>query len=326
MEIKEFLEHLSLVKPDKDIIAGRRGSEENVKIKFLVPLLELLGYDRVKDMNFEMLNIDIALAVNYKLILISECKSWDVLITDYLHQCLEYSLKTRTPDILVSSGYQTALYSSLLNPYDLHKTGPIIQFSFRDLLDKRGAGILLKLYELIGKEKLMNGGIELKKEIMSKLPKEVTYEKAFQKFLKESERFKPGVKARRITEEEFIESAKKHPKEVYEAMMILKDAIHGISIQNPKIRIRYRSREIGIEYLLNTGLRPKSLGLFGVYPRDAHIAFGLEGWMELGVSKETLQVLENQQETPRKIKSRGQAKKVIRLLNKAVQEIKYNLA
>lgn len=322
--MKEFLKRLSLVKPDKDIIAGRRGSEENVKIKFLVPLLELLGYDRVKDMNFEVLNTDIAIAFDYKPILISECKSWDVLITDYLHQCLEYSLKTKTPDILVSSGYQTALYSAILNPYDLHKSKPITQFSFEDLLSKRGAGILSKLYELIGKEKLMKGGVELKKEIMSKLPKEATYEKAVQEFLKESERFKPGVKARRITEEEFVESARKHPKEICEAIMILKDAIHGISIRNPKIRIRYRSKEIGIEYLLNTGLRPRLLGLFGVYPRDAHIAFGLEGWIELGVTKETLRVLENQHETPRKIKSRKQAKEVIRLLNKAVQEIKYS--
>ena len=72
-DTQRFLKYLGAIEPGKHIDSERRGSEENVKMKFVVPLLEYLGFDRVKDMDFEMNGIDVRLSVNGKPSLIVEC-------------------------------------------------------------------------------------------------------------------------------------------------------------------------------------------------------------------------------------------------------------
>ena len=56
MQYEEFNKILLsiTIKPD-NINSGRRGSEENVKIKIVIPLLQFLGYDVINDMDFEFI-------------------------------------------------------------------------------------------------------------------------------------------------------------------------------------------------------------------------------------------------------------------------------
>ena len=59
MTKQEFLKIIKLIKPDRDIVAGRRGSEENVKIKMVLLPLRSLGYDTIEDLDFKHLSTDI---------------------------------------------------------------------------------------------------------------------------------------------------------------------------------------------------------------------------------------------------------------------------
>lgn len=171
MQYEEFNKILLSIaaKPD-NISSGRRGSEENVKIKIVIPLLQFLGYDVVKDMDFEFIGADIVIVdENNAPILIIETKAWEQQLSHYLNQSLEYTLKLKTPLILISSGQHTSLYSSLINPHNLEETAPLIDFSLDDLTGVNGKNILEELKKLISKDKLFNGSIELSEKIAKQL-------------------------------------------------------------------------------------------------------------------------------------------------------------
>lgn len=53
--------------------------------------------------------------------------------------------------MVITSGEDTALYSSLLNATDLLETEPLHRFSFRDLVGENGESALRELAPLIGK-------------------------------------------------------------------------------------------------------------------------------------------------------------------------------
>jgi len=166
MQYEELKKILTSIKPGLHIINGKRGSEENVKMKIVIPLLQYLGYDLVSNMEFELIGADIViLDENSKPILIIETKSWDQELSRYLNQCLEYTLKLKTPLVLITSGQDSCLYSSLINSQNLENTTPIIDFSFNDLISEDGRNILEKLKKLISKESLLDGSVELSKEV-----------------------------------------------------------------------------------------------------------------------------------------------------------------
>ena len=73
---QDFINKISDLQPSKHIFGSQRGSEENAKIKFVIPLLEYLGYDSVENLFFETLNIDIMIRIEGECLLIVECKAW----------------------------------------------------------------------------------------------------------------------------------------------------------------------------------------------------------------------------------------------------------
>lgn len=319
MTNSEFLKIISSIKPDKHIIAGRRGSEENVKIKIILPLLQFLGYDVVEDLDFENLGADIVmLDKNSKPVLIVETKAWEQQITNHLDQCLEYTLKLRTPFVMITSGQHTALYSSLINLDGLKDTKPIIEFSFADLLGEDRESILNKLYALIGKENLLNGAEELNKAVAGLLSDDKDLSGAKREFAGKCEKFESSIKTSKITEDDFIELANNHPKEVYNALILAKDEFYKIAEENKNISIRYRSKEIGLEYLSFGAPRRKILGLAGIYPERAMIAFGLENWRKLLLSSKIIKKIES---VDRHVKDEKQVMDVINLLRMAIKEI-----
>ena len=60
------------------------------------------------------------------------------------------------------------------------------------------------------------------------------------------------------------------------------------------------------------------MGLVGLYPERAVIAFGLEGWAKILSSKEILKEFE---EFPRGIKSKEQIQKLIKLIKIGIKDI-----
>jgi len=200
MTKQEFLQIIKSIRPDKHIIAGRRGSEENVKIKIVLPLLQFLGYDIVQDLDFERGGADIVIVdTDLKPIMIVETKAWEEQIRNYLDQCLEYTLKLRTPFILITSGQETALYS-------------IIEFNFQELLGEKSDKILARLFSLVSKENLLNGAEELKKAVRELLSKDRNIEDAKKEFMKRCEDFKLKIKKIKITDEEFVRLANNYPE------------------------------------------------------------------------------------------------------------------
>jgi len=318
MTISELLTIISSIKPDKHIIAGRNGSEENVKNKITIPLLQYLGYNLVENMDFELLSADIVLLDDdSKPILIVETKSWEELLTDHLDQCLEYTFKLRCPFIMITSGKRNALYSSFINCQDLNECEPIFEFDFDDLLGNNSEKILLQLEALIGKNALIHGAKEINEKIVKQLPSNKMFEDVKREFFKKCSEFKSEIKTKKINEDEFMESAKKHLDEVYQALIFAKEEFTKIALENKNINIRYRSREIGLEYYHDIKPRPKKLGLVGIYPEKAMIAFGLESWKQIVKSAESIKKLES---FPRSIENKEQIIKLILLLREIIGE------
>ena len=87
-----------LQKIDLDEVTQNRkkGVEENVKNKIVIPLLELLDFNKVKDMDFEHAiknkKADIALMAENKPKIIVECKSIEQVNLDkHVKQALDYA-------------------------------------------------------------------------------------------------------------------------------------------------------------------------------------------------------------------------------------------
>jgi len=320
----EFLKIIKLIEPSKHIVAGRRGSEENVKIKIVLPLLQFLGYDIVKDLDFERLSADIVAIDNESNpILIIETKAWEQQIENHLNQCLEYTFKLRTPFIVITSGQHTALYSPLINSYNLSETKPIIEFTFNDLLGKKSQSILSKLYALISKDALLNGAEELNQKIVSSLSETKNINEVKKAFFKKCAKFKSKIKSLKITDDDFLELASNYSKEIYDALVLAKDGFYKIAQENENVRIRYRSKTIGLEYSYSKGPRPKLIGLTEINPFSARIAFGMEGWNKLLSSDEIIKQLTN---FPKAIKNQKQIHKLVNLIRAGLGKIAKNRA
>ncbi|MBU4348308.1 hypothetical protein KJ671_02285 [Patescibacteria group bacterium] len=313
----DFKKIYSSKKLDEDIFNGKRGSENNVKIKLILPFFQSLGYDILKDMDFEFLRTDIVLSHNKNKLLIVETKSWGKIFTNNnLNQCLEYSLKLKTPLILLTSGDHAVLYSSLINPKKLEK--PILEFYLEDLLKKDKFS---KIYAILGKENLIKRQ-KINKIIKEKLPKNKSLKQAEKEFKNESSKpkYKSRIKIIPLTDEIFNKKAKKHGSEIYNALILAKKEFEKICSDNKKIlQIRYRSKERGIEYKYYKLPRPKLLGLVGIYPEKAKIAFGLESWEILLKNSKDLDKIKK---FPKDIKNKKQVKELINLLQLSIKKIK----
>lgn len=319
MKKSEFLKIIKSIEPSRDIVAGRRGSEENVKVKIILPLLQFLGYDIIKHLDFERLNADIVIVGdNLEPILVVETKAWEQQIENHLNQCLEYTFKLKTSFILITSGQHTALYSSLINLDDLAKTKPIIEFSFKDLLNKNAETILSNLYLLISRDDLLNGAKKLNQSIASLLPESKNMDEVKKEFIKRCVKFKHKIKAVRITDDDFVELANNYPKEIYNALILGKEELYKIAQENDNVRIRYRSKSIGLEYLYSAGPRPKIIGLIEINPSGGWIAFGMEGWGKLLSSTK---IIEQLKDFPKTVKNEEQIHKLVKLIKDGLGNI-----
>lgn len=74
-----------------------------------------------------------------------------------------------------------------------------------------------------------------------------------------------------------------------------------------------------MEYLLSSKPRSKIIGLVGIYPEKAGVAFGLEGWEQLNISQQTLTKIK---QFDRSIKNKDDVNRLISLLESAIKEIK----
>jgi hypothetical protein len=165
----DLLEYLKTVQIGPHILRGRRGAEENVKIKIVIPLLQSIGWNILSDMDFEYKGLDLVLMYQNKPAVVVEIKSWGVDLGEHLNQCVEYCLKTGTPWIIASNGQQTVIYSCLSFKEKILDFEPLVTFRFEDFLGPKGYVYLEMFDNLIGKEQYAAGFSQIKKLLFDRI-------------------------------------------------------------------------------------------------------------------------------------------------------------
>jgi adenine-specific DNA-methyltransferase len=116
--LEERLSDLVSLDIDKYVRRAEERVEENVKIKLTLPLLQLLGYDVQKDMDFEHhvrnKRADIALMFEGKPKLIVETKDLDEDLDNHVDRALDYAFTKGVDWVILTNGIEIRLYKSFI--------------------------------------------------------------------------------------------------------------------------------------------------------------------------------------------------------------------
>jgi len=152
--ILQELTTLSQLNVLDDVCFGRRtGVEENIKIKVIIPLLNILGFDTTKDMDFEHhvenKRADIALMVDRKPKVIVETKSLDKALEDFKVQALDYGRKKGISWVILTNGVELSLYKSFIEGVEDSRNRPVFSTKLVHLPQ-----VFEQLYGIVGKENI----------------------------------------------------------------------------------------------------------------------------------------------------------------------------
>lgn len=116
--VKKRLADLLSLDIDKYVRRATGKVEENVKIKLTLPLLQLLGYDVQKDLDFEHhvrnKRADIALMFEGKPKLIVETKDLDEDLDNHIDRALDYAFTKGVDWVILTNGIEIRLYKSFI--------------------------------------------------------------------------------------------------------------------------------------------------------------------------------------------------------------------
>ncbi|MFQ5869892.1 MAG: Eco57I restriction-modification methylase domain-containing protein, partial [Candidatus Zixiibacteriota bacterium] len=116
--LKDRITRLAKLNISKYVKRGKKRVEENVKIKLTLPLLQLLGYDPQKDMDFEHhvqnKRVDIALMFEDKPKLLVETKDLDENLDKHVAKALDYAYTKGVEWLLLTNGVEIRLYKSFI--------------------------------------------------------------------------------------------------------------------------------------------------------------------------------------------------------------------
>jgi type I restriction-modification system DNA methylase subunit len=135
---RDFLVRLSRMDILHDVCLGRpTGNEENIKVKVVAPVLEQLGYDRIREFDYERHvpkgRPDIVLLVEDKPRLIVEAKGLDKDLEEYKDQGLGYANDLGIPWTILTNGVQWDLYKTWIDGVPQSENEPILTIFSRDL-------------------------------------------------------------------------------------------------------------------------------------------------------------------------------------------------
>ncbi len=112
------IQALTSLNVDKYVRKTTGKCEENVKIKIVIPLLELLGYNLQQDMDFEHhvrnKKADIALLFDNKPKLLIEVKDLDENLDNHIHQALDYAFNKGVEWVILTNGLKIRVYKSFI--------------------------------------------------------------------------------------------------------------------------------------------------------------------------------------------------------------------
>ena len=154
-KLRYGIQALASLDADKYVRKAAGKCEENVKIKIVIPLLELLGYNPQQDMDFEHhvqnKRADIALLFNNKPKLLVEVKDLDEILDNHVNQGLNYAYNKGVEWVILTNGLEIRVYKSFI-PYIPSEDRLIFTTTLSNLPQSFNA-----LFELVGKEHLQEG-------------------------------------------------------------------------------------------------------------------------------------------------------------------------
>jgi len=153
-QIEKDIKKLANLNVDKYVRKVSGACEENVKIKIVIPLLELLGYNSQQDMDFEHhvrnRKADIALLFGNKPKLFVESKDLDENLDNHIHQALDYAFNKGVEWVILTNGLEIRVYKSFI-PYIPSEDRLIFTTTLSNLPQSFNA-----LFELVSKEHLQD--------------------------------------------------------------------------------------------------------------------------------------------------------------------------
>jgi hypothetical protein len=319
MSFPKLRSHFKAIRVDDHIIAGRKGNNENVKNKIVIPFLQTLGWDVLRDMDFDHLGLDIVLFSQGNPSMIVEVKSWGDRLANDLYQYLEFSYRLNCPWIFLSSGRENAFYCALLDQDDFAQAKPLLEFSLEDLIGRSGGTIFNNLERLLGKKDFFKKRGRLYNGVAAKLGDQ-TIEEAQIEFVKTASQQLRGDRTRQLTVESYLAQLQHHSRQVSGALVYLHHKMVNLLQINPRLNIRYRNKGVGLEYEAVGNPEDDFLPLFDVFPESGRITFGQEGWKKLNISIVTF---EHMKQLSRQAESFAWAREVGSLLEQAIREINY---
>ncbi len=318
MSFPKLRSHLKALSVDDHIISGRKGNNANVKNKIVIPFLQTLGWDLLRDMDFNHLGLDIVLFSQGNPAMIVEVNSWDDKLDNDLHQYLEFGYRLNCPWVFLSTGRENAFYCALLDQHDFAQATPLLEFSLEDLIGRSGSTIFNNLSSLMGKKDFFKKGGRLYKGVSTKLG-EQTIEDAQIEFVKTASQRVRGDRTRQLTVESFLSHLQHHSRQVSGALVYLHHKMVNLLPMNKRLSIRYRNKGVGLEYEMGGNPADDLLPLFDVFPESGRITFGHESWKKLNISITTF---EQMKALSRQAESFAWAREVGAVLEKAIREIK----
>ena len=149
------VENLASLDVDKYVRKAAGKCEENVKIKIVIPLLELLDFNPQQDMDFEHhvqnKKADIALLFDNRPKLFVETKDLDEDLDNHIHQALDYAFNKGVEWVILTNGLEIRVYKSFI-PYIPSEDRLIFTTTLSNLPQSFNA-----IFELVGKEHLQEG-------------------------------------------------------------------------------------------------------------------------------------------------------------------------
>jgi hypothetical protein len=317
MQHNDFLKYMRSVNVGQHVFPRGRGSEENVKVKIIVPLLQALGWDLLEDIYFENSNVDIVLVENNIPQIIVETKSWGGVIEKrHLSQCLEYAINLKVPWIVISTGQFTEVHCAYIDPKNFPESKPIIEFRFDELT--KDDSLIRNLMGILGKPNFLNdSAAEL---VRSRLGRD-----EFEKLKREFEILADSVFKKspvpNLSHERILELIKKHDAITQDAITKLWETFQRIVEGNPGVFIiEYGKIEATLKCHL-TWPRKRAVSL-------ARISFArgefykVEGWIQLNC----VEIHNSFKKIPTKPAGAEWVSDICDLLIRGVRKIKSELA
>ena len=131
----------------------RHGVEENIKNGIVVPILECLGWDNPRDMDFEHRkddgSADILLRDEGKMKLVVECKSIEVKIERTRTQSIDYAYHRGTKFAVLTNGITWEILPTFVEGVPPEKIIPYFKFTLAQIIESPEF-----IYELISKDSM----------------------------------------------------------------------------------------------------------------------------------------------------------------------------